>query len=306
MIDQIGIVGMGGMGRGIAEAAARAGLEVVLVKSTPGSVNSAREALERSLDRAVARGKVSPEERTQVLGRISLSLNLDALSRCDVIVESIIEELEPKLRLFVDLERRVAPNAVLASNTSSLPLLDIAQALKVPSRFLGLHFFSPAQIMKLVELSPTDRTYPAAVESALELIAIMGKTPVLVSPTSGYIVNRLMVPYLLDAISALESQLAPARSIDTAMRLGCGSPMGPLELADAIGLDVLFQMAKTMHRELCDSANATRYSPPAMLRRLVAKGQLGKKTGRGIYDYSVAPPRENPDLWPGDVMRIHA
>jgi 3-hydroxybutyryl-CoA dehydrogenase len=169
--------------------------------------------------------------------------------------------------------------------------------LRTPQRFVGLHFFSPVPAMKLVEVATTARTYPAAVECAQELVRALDKTPVMVSDTSGYIVNRLLVPYLLDGISALEARVAPAASIDMAMRLGCGHPMGPLALADAIGLDVVYAMAKTMHRELA----ARRYSPPALLRRLVLNNHLGKKTKLGIYDYTTDPPRENAELWPAET-----
>ena len=186
---------------------------------------------------------------------------------------------------------------MLASNTSSLPLAALADALRAPQRFVGLHFFSPVPAMKLVEVAATARTYPAAVERAQELARALGKTPVMVSDTSGYIVNRLLVPYLLDGISALESRVASADAIDMAMKLGCGHPMGPLALADAIGLDVVYAMAKTMHRELRDA----RYSPPALLRRLVLNNHLGKKTKLGIYDYSTDPARENAELWPAET-----
>jgi 3-hydroxybutyryl-CoA dehydrogenase len=161
-----------------------------------------------------------------------------------------------------------------------------------------MHFFSPVPAMQLVEIAATGRTYPNAVEEAQRFVERIGKTPVMVGETSGYIVNRLLVPYLLDGISALESGVAPALSIDLAMKLGCGHPMGPLALADAIGLDVIYAMAKTLHREL----NDRRFSPPALLRRLVLNNHLGKKTGIGIYDYSREPIRENPQLWPTEAQ----
>jgi 3-hydroxybutyryl-CoA dehydrogenase len=266
----------------------------VLVKSTPGSLDSARRYVAESLGRAVKKNKLSAEGLDATLSRLTLTSDLDALSSCDLVVESIVEDLDRKRTLFGDVEPRLSTATVLASNTSSLPLVALADGLRAPNRFVGVHFFSPVPAMKLVEIAPTPRTYPAAVEAAQQFATALGKTPVMVSDTSGYIVNRLLVPYLLDGISALQARVASAEAIDTAMKLGCGHPMGPLALADAIGLDVVYAMAKTMHREL----NDRRYSPPALLRRLVLNRHLGKKTQRGLYDYSVEPARENPELWP--------
>lgn len=292
--ETIGIVGMGAMGRGIAEVAAQSGYETILVKATPGELDKARRAIAESLGRAVKKGKMTAEELDATLGRLILTHDLDALSGARIVVESIVEDLGQKRALFAEIEPRISPNAVLATNTSSLPIAELAEGLKVPMRFVGLHFFSPVPAMKLVEIATTTKTYPNAVEEAQRFVEHLGKTPVMVGETAGYIVNRLLVPYLLDAIGALESRVAPAQSIDAAMKLGCAHPMGPLALADAIGLDVVYAMAKTLHREL----NDRRYSPPALLRRLVLNGHLGKKTGVGIYDYSSEPVRENRDLWP--------
>ena len=295
----IGVVGTGAMGRGIAEVAASHGLQTVLVKATPGALDGARRHIAESLGRAVKKGKLTTAQLDETLSRLTLTSDLDALSGCDLVIESVIEDLDAKRTLFADVERRVSSATVLASNTSSLPLGALAEALRAPTRFVGVHFFSPVPAMKLVEVAPTARTYPAAVEKAQELARALGKTPVMVADSSGYIVNRLLVPYLLDGIAALQARVAPAEAIDTAMKLGCGHPMGPLALADAIGLDIVYAMAKTMHREL----NDRRYSPPVLLRRLVLNQHLGKKTRLGIYDYSVDPPRENPALWPADAER---
>jgi 3-hydroxybutyryl-CoA dehydrogenase len=293
-LNSIAIVGTGAMGRGIAEVSAAHGFETILVKATPGSLDGARRLIAESLGRAVKKGKMSAEALEGALARLTLTSDLDALSHCDLVIESIVEDLPSKRALFRDLEPRLSTATVLASNTSSLPLSQLAETLKVPTRFVGLHFFSPVPAMKLVEIGATSRTYPAAVETAQQFARALDKTPVMVGDSSGYIVNRLLVPYLLDGIAALESRVAPAEAIDTAMRLGCGHPMGPLALADAIGLDIVYAMAKTMHREL----NDRRYSPPPLLRRLVLNNHLGKKTKMGIFDYSVEPARENPDLWP--------
>jgi 3-hydroxybutyryl-CoA dehydrogenase len=300
--ETIGIVGMGAMGRGIAEVAAKAGYETILVKATPGELDRARRAIAESLGRAVKKGKMTPAELDDTLGRLVLTHDLDALAGCRLVVESIVENLAEKRAILGEIEARVPATCVIASNTSSLPLNQLADALKAPVRFLGLHFFSPVPAMKLVEVGTTSRTYPNAVEEAQKFVERLGKTAVMVGDTSGYIVNRLLVPYLLDAIVALEERVAPAQSIDAAMRLGCGHPIGPLALADAIGLDIVYAMAKTLHREL----NDRRYAVPALLRRLVLNGHLGKKTQLGIYDYSVEPARENPALWPATETRLGA
>jgi 3-hydroxybutyryl-CoA dehydrogenase len=300
--ETIGIVGMGGMGRGIAEVAAASGFDTILVKATPGDLDKPRRAIAESLGRAVKKGKMTAEQLDETLGRLTLTSDLDALGPARLVVESIVEELDTKKRLFAEIEGKVSHSCVIASNTSSLPIAALAEGLRNPVRFLGLHFFSPVPAMKLVEVAITQRTYPNAVEEAQKFVEKLNKTPVLVGETSGYIVNRLLVPYLLDGIAALEQRVAPAQAIDTAMKLGCGHPMGPLALADAIGLDIVLAMAKTMHREL----NDRRYSPPALLRRLVLNGHLGKKTGLGIFDYSTDPARENAHLWPAETTRLGA
>lgn len=290
----LGVVGAGAMGRGIAEVAATHGVCTILIKATPGTLDVPRRAIAESLGRARKKGRLAPEKLDEALGRLTLTTDLDALSNCELVIESVIEDLPTKTRLLADLERRLSLATILATNTSSLPLLALADALRAPSRFLGLHFFSPVSAMKLVEVAPTPRTYPVAVERAQELLRRLDKTGVMVTDSSGYIVNRLLVPYLLDGICALEARVAPAASIDLAMKLGCGHPMGPLALADAIGLDIVYAMAKSLHHALHDP----RYSPPPLLRRLVLNQQLGKKSGLGLYDYSSDPPRENPGLWP--------
>jgi 3-hydroxybutyryl-CoA dehydrogenase len=298
----VGIVGMGGMGRGIAEVCATRGFHTILVKATPGELDLPRRSLAESLGRAVKKGKLTSAELDDALGRLTLTPDLDALGSCRLVIESVVEDFEKKRALFSEIEPRLKGSCVLASNTSSLPISALADTLRAPSRFVGLHFFSPVPAMRLVEIATSQRTYPNAVELAQRFVEQLGKTPVMVGDSSGYIVNRLLVPYLLDGIRALESRVAPAESIDLAMKLGCGHPMGPLQLADAIGLDVVYAMAKTLHKELADR----RYSPPALLRRLVVNGHLGKKSGVGLFDYSVEPPRENPALWPSDDAELGA
>ncbi len=291
-IQSIAVVGAGAMGKGIAEVAAASGITTTLVKATPGLLDEPRRAVAASLDRAVKRGKLDPVRRDETLGRIAFTHDLEAVASADLVIESVVEELPIKQQLFVELERLAMADAVLATNTSSLRVAQIGERLERSGRLLGLHFFSPVPVMKLVEIALTRETAPFAVERTHKFVQAIGKTPVLVGDSSGYIVNRLLVPYLLDGIAALEARVASAADIDTAMKLGCGHPMGPLGLADAIGIDIVYAMARTLYREF----NDPRYSPPALLRRLVLAGHLGKKSGLGVYDYSADPALENPAL----------
>ncbi len=293
-IERVAIVGAGAMGKGIAEVAIASGMTVVLVRATGGSLDEPRRAVASSLDKAVQRGKLAAEKRDEALKRLTVESGLEAIAGAELVIESVVEELAAKQAMFRELERRAAPSAVLATNTSSLRVTAIGEALRpeTRARLLGMHFFSPVPAMKLVEIALTRETAPFAVERAHAFVETMGKRPVLVGDSSGYIVNRLLVPYLLDAIRALEVRVASAADVDSAMKLGCGHPIGPLALADAIGLDIVYAMARTLYLE----HNDPRYSPPALLRRLVLASQLGKKSGVGIYDYRCDPPAENPSL----------
>jgi 3-hydroxybutyryl-CoA dehydrogenase len=298
-MHSIAVIGAGAMGKGIAEAAARAGLVTRLIKATAGAVDDARRAITASLDRAVNRGKLDVADRAAALSRISYHADLDAIGDAELVIESVVEDLHAKQELFAEIERFSSRDAVLATNTSSLRVRAVGEELDRSSRarLLGIHFFSPVPAMKLVEIAPTRDTAPFAVERAHDFARMLGKQPVLVGDSSGYIVNRLLVPYLVDAMAALEARVGIAADIDDAMRLGCGHPMGPLALADAIGLDVVYAMARTLYLE----HNDPRYSPPAILRRLVQAGHLGKKTGLGIFDYRVEngdARSENPLLHP--------
>lgn len=292
-IHNVGIVGGGLMGTGIAEVAARAGYPVTLVKATPGSVDGTKKRIERSLDKQVARGKLDPGQRDEILGRMTFTAHRDALGQCDLIIESVIEDLDTKRRLFSELHGLVQPGAVFASNTSTLRISDIARGCGREDRVIGLHFFSPVPAMKLVELAHMDTTAEGVVEAASAFVARLGKTAVPVLDSTGFIVNRLLVPYLIGAISAYEQGLARPEHIDTAMRLGCNHPLGPLGLCDLIGLDIVYAMAKLLYADFHDA----RYQPPPLLRRLVQKGQLGKKAGLGFYDYSGDAPTANEEVW---------
>jgi 3-hydroxybutyryl-CoA dehydrogenase len=291
--QSVGIVGAGLMGTGIAEVTAAAGYDTVLVKATGGPADGAKQKIERSLARAVDKGKLDPAKRDEILGRIVVTNERDALAPCTLVIESIVEELPAKRALFSELDRIVTPRAVFASNTSTLRIGQIARGCGREDRTIGLHFFSPVPAMKLVELAHMNTTCPSVVKKASDFVAQLGKTAVPVIDSTGFVVNRLLVPYLVGAIAAYEQGLARPDEIDLAMRLGCGHPVGPLALSDLIGLDVVYAMAKLLYSDF----NDVRYRPPALLRRLVQQGQLGKKSGIGLFDYSEGAPKANDEIW---------
>jgi 3-hydroxybutyryl-CoA dehydrogenase len=291
-IERVGVVGAGLMGTGIAEVTAAAGFATVVVKATPGSPDEARLKLERSLGKQVEKGKLGAEARDRILGRITWTNDRERLHDADVVIESIVEDLPTKRALFGALDATLPARAILASNTSTLRIGELARNLRRSGRTIGMHFFSPVPAMKLVELAHLPETEPAVVASASDFVSRIGKTAVPVLDSTGFVVNRLLVPYLIGAIAAYEQGLAGPEEIDTAMRLGCGHPVGPLALSDLIGLDVVYAMARLLYADFRD----VRYRPPALLRRLVQQGHLGKKTRLGFYDYSVEPPRANADV----------
>jgi 3-hydroxybutyryl-CoA dehydrogenase len=286
----LGIVGCGAMGTGIAEAAAVAGFDVVAVKATPGLLDGVAMRIDKSMGRAVAGGKLTPLARDEAMARVVITTDIGQLAACGLVIESAIESLAEKQRILSDVDLVLDDSAILASNTSSLPLLRLATVLSRPKRFLGLHFFSPAPVMKLVEVAPLASTDEAVVLRAWSIVERLGKVPVRTGGDAGYIVNRLLVPYLCHAIEMLETGVAAADDIDNAMKLGCRHPLGPLALCDLIGLDVVFAMAQSLHGELGDK----RFRAPSLLRRLVLSGHFGKKTKLGLYDYRGPEPVENP------------
>ena len=291
-VSKVAVVGCGMMGRGIVEVAAAAGLSVTAIKVTAGSLDQPREKIRQSLDRRVKRGKMTPEQCEQVMAKIELASDLSAVADAEVVIESAVEDEAAKAALLKQIEAKMHPEAVLGTNTSSLRLEVLARGLSRPERFVGLHFFSPVPAMDLVELGGAAQTAEFALQRAEALCAQIGKSPVRIASSPGYVVNRLLVPYLLHGIETLESGIADADGIDTAMRLGCGHPMGPLALSDLIGLDIVYAMAETLARELKDE----RYRIPHTLKQLFQAKQLGRKTGIGIFDYSGEKPVLNPAI----------
>lgn len=289
--NKIGIVGTGLMGTGIAEVTALAGLPTVLVKATPGDPSAAVARIDKSMGRRVKKGNLAADAAAAALGRIHATTELSDLADCDLVIESIVEDLPTKQALFARLAE-LCPAATLASNTSTLKIGDLAPASAV-ERTIGLHFFSPVPMMTLVEVAHTPDTLADVRAAAEDFVARLGKTAVPVLDSTGFIVNRLLVPYLIGAIAAYGNGLARPEQIDTAMKLGCGHPLGPLALSDLIGLDVVYAMAKLLYKEFGDA----RFRPPALLRRLVQDGHLGKKSGRGFFDYSQRPAAANEDIW---------
>lgn len=284
--NTVAVVGCGMMGRGIMEVAATAGLQVKGIKLTPGDLGKPQQAIQKSFARRVSRGKMTQEEADAILARIEFSAELSAVSSADVVIESVLEDEQTKLDLLPKLEAHMHPEAVLGSNTSSLRLEVIAKSLVRPQNFVGLHFFSPVPAMALVELGAIDKTADFAMSKVNDFCKTIGKTAVTVKSSPGYVVNRLLVPYLLHGIETLESGIASAEDIDTAMKLGCGHPMGPLALSDLIGLDVVRAMAETLSVEL----GPDRYRMPETLLKLTDAKQLGRKSKLGIFDYSGEKP----------------
>jgi 3-hydroxybutyryl-CoA dehydrogenase len=291
-IRSLGVVGAGLMGTGIAEVAALAGLPTVLVRGTGRDPQEARARVARSLEKRVARGSLEREQANAALERLTVTGDRDSLGSVDLVIESIVEDLDEKRALFRDLASRISRGGVLASNTSTLRLRDLIGP-GYDDRLVGLHFFSPVSAMTLVEVAHLPGTRPEVEGACRRLVERLGKTPVPVIDSAGFVVNRLLVPYLIGAIAAFGDGLAGQVEIDTAMKLGCGHPMGPLALCDLIGLDVVFAMAKLLHKEFGDQ----RYQPPPLLRRMVQDGQLGRKTKLGFYDYSEKVPVPNRELW---------
>ena len=280
-IKKVGVLGCGLMGAGIAEVSARAGFATVVREVSEELLEKGRGRIEKSLGRAVSKGKLDEGERDEILGRISGVIQLDDLADCDLVVEAIVENIDAKRQTFEALDETVKKSALFASNTSSLTITQIAMSTARPGRFVGLHFFNPVPVMKLVEVVRTLMTSDEAVDQATAFVRALGKEPVACRDNSGFIVNRLLVPYLLDAIRGYEEGIGSIEDIDTAMKLGCGYPMGPFTLLDFVGLDTTLYIADIMFEEYREK----RFAPPPLLKQMVLAGRLGRKSGRGFYDY---------------------
>ncbi len=291
-ISKVGIIGVGTMGLGIAQVCAQAGYPVVAVKATPGSWEKAKKSLENSLNRSVERGKMKAEERDAIVSRLVFSNDERAVADCQLVIESVIENIDTKKDLFKRLESICGPDTLLTTNTSTLSVTAMMAVCKYRERIAGLHFFNPAPVMKLVEIIHAFETSEDTISSLNGFCTKIGKDPVIVQDTTGFIVNRLLTPYMLNAIRMLERGTGTISSIDHAMKSGAGLPMGPFELADYIGLDVVEAMALNIFMDVRHEHHA----PPHTLTRLVQLGYLGRKSGKGFYDYSQKPPVQNPSL----------
>jgi 3-hydroxybutyryl-CoA dehydrogenase len=280
-IKKVGVVGCGLMGHGITQICAQAGWDVVVREVSQEKLDSGIGKIERQLGRAVEKGKMEQADADAVRGRIQGTLDYDDLADCDLVVEAITEDLDAKLEMWREVDERVKDDAYFATNTSSLPVSEQAAATKRPDRFLGLHFFNPAQVMPLLEVVRSEATGEEAASLGFALGEKLGKTTVAAGDNRGFIVNRLLVPYMLDAIRALEQGVGSIEDIDTGMMAGASHPMGPLTLADFVGLDTLVSIGDVMF----EAYGEERFSPPSTLRKLVDEGHHGRKSGRGFYDY---------------------
>jgi 3-hydroxybutyryl-CoA dehydrogenase len=280
-IKRLGIVGSGIMGAGIAETAAKAGIEVVLRSRRQETADATVAGLEKSLAKQVEKGKLTDEDRTATLSRVSATSDLAGLAEADLVIESVVEDLETKKHLFRELDRIAGPAAILATNTSTLPVVELAMETNRPQSVCGIHFFNPAPAMALVEIVRPLTASQATIDAAREFAVACGKEPVEVKDQAGFIVNHLLFPYLNNAVRLLEQGVASRDDIDAAMRGGCNFPMGPFALLDLVGLDTSLAILDALYAEFRDP----HYAAVPLLRRMVTAGQLGRKAGQGFYDY---------------------
>ena len=285
-IKKVGVLGCGLMGSGIAQTCATAGFDVVVLEADQKFIDKGFSGIEKSLAKFAEKGKLK-EDAATIRGRLKGTLKKEDLADCDIVIEAIIENPAVKKAMFGELDEIVKKNAIFASNTSSISITELAAATTRPERFVGLHFFNPVPLMQLVEVVRTITTAPDVFESACAFGAKLGKTTVRTSDKTGFIVNRLLVPYLLDAIRAYEEGVGSISDIDAAMKLGCGYPMGPFTLLDFVGLDTTYYITHVMF----DEFKERRFASPALLKRLVMAGWYGKKTGKGFYDWTSGEPK---------------
>ncbi|HEY0528327.1 MAG TPA: 3-hydroxybutyryl-CoA dehydrogenase [Gemmatimonadaceae bacterium] len=285
-ISKVTVLGGGLMGSGIAQVSAAAGFPTVVREVSGPLSEKSRQSIEKNLAKGIERGKVTQEERDKTLSNLRFVTSLDDTAGADLYIEAVVEDLAVKNSLWSELDLIADPQAIFASNTSSLTIIAMAAASGRADRMLGLHFFNPVPLMKLVEVVRTITTSEETEKRAMEFIKRLGKEPIRAKDSSGFVVNLLLIPYMIDAINALESNVASVEDIDKGMQLGAGHPMGPFTLLDFVGLDTVYKISEIMFTEYRDK----RYAPPPLLKRMVLAGMLGKKSGKGFYDYSQNPP----------------
>ena len=275
------------MGSGIAQVSAMAGFPTIVREVSDPVIDKSRSGIEKVLAKGIERGKVSAEQRDAAISRLSFTTDLAQLASCDIVIEAVVEDLEMKNAMWKDLNEICPADTIFASNTSSLTIAAMAAACGRPEKMLGLHFFNPVPLMKLVEVVRTITTSDETASAAFDFAKKLGKEPVRAKDSSGFIVNLLLIPYMLDAIRALENNVASVEDIDKGMQLGAGHPMGPFTLLDFVGLDTTYKIAEIMFGEYREK----KYAPPPLLKRMVIAGMYGRKSGKGFYDYSEDPPR---------------
>ena len=286
-IEKVGVLGGGLMGSGIAQVSAAAGFPTIVREVSDQLGDKSRAGITKMLTKGIERGKVTEAQKDTTLGNLTFTTDVGELAQCDIVIEAVVEDLALKNELFKELNGVCSPDTIFASNTSSLTIAAMAAACGRPDKMLGLHFFNPVPLMKLVEVVKTITTSDETAESAFDFVKRLGKEPIRAKDSSGFVVNLLLVPYMIDAINALESNVASVEDIDKGMQLGAGYPMGPFTLLDFVGLDTTYKIAEIMF----DEYREKRYAPPPLLKRMVMAGMYGRKSGKGFYDYSQDPPK---------------
>lgn len=281
-IKVVGICGAGSMGSGIAQVTATSGFRVKVLDVSDAAWDRAKKTIVKSLERIVKKGTLTAEQMEEILERITFSTEAASLSDADLVIEAVFEDINVKKELFNKLDAVVSDTCIIASNTSSIAITELAALVKRPAQFVGMHFFNPVPMMKLVEVIPALQTVQSTTDAALAFSKAIGKTAITCKDTPGFVVNRLFVPYILDAVRLLEEGVASAEDIDTAMKLGCGMPMGPLEFQDFAGAEIGYHVGNIFYEYMKEP----RFAPPGLLRNMIKAGYFGRKTGKGFYDYS--------------------